>query len=117
LDQDHLTLLAKLGCSCRQLQQREKFIWKSGGTTVNKIVTWEDGKKVVREAAEAELTTEGLTVDQIRLRRNQLLAASDWTQIDDAPVDQAAWATYRQALRDVPQQAGFPDDVAWPDKP
>lgn len=57
------------------------------------------------------------TADEIRVQRNQLLAASDWTQVPDAPVDQAAWATYRQALRDIPQQAGFPTDIAWPTKP
>jgi len=32
-------------------------------------------------------------------------------------MDQAAWATYRQALRDVPQQAGFPSDINWPTTP
>jgi hypothetical protein len=53
----------------------------------------------------------------MRLRRDRLLAASDWTQASDAPVDQAAWATYRQALRDVPQQAGFPDNITWPEEP
>lgn len=52
-----------------------------------------------------------------RTKRDRLLIASDWTQVADAPVDQAAWATYRQALRDIPQQAGFPDDVTWPTKP
>jgi hypothetical protein len=45
------------------------------------------------------------------------LAASDWTQVADTPVDRAAWATYRQALRDVPDQTGFPDAVAWPVAP
>jgi hypothetical protein len=54
---------------------------------------------------------------QIRAQRDQLLTASDWTQMPDAPVDQAAWATYRQALRDIPQQAGFPTDITWPTKP
>jgi hypothetical protein len=61
--------------------------------------------------------TEDELAIKVRAQRNHLLAASDWTQIPDAPVDQAAWATYRQALRDVPQQSGFPDDVAWPPKP
>jgi len=55
--------------------------------------------------------------EQVRAERNVLLIASDWTQVADAPVDQAAWATYRQDLRDIPQQAGFPDDVTWPTKP
>lgn len=54
---------------------------------------------------------------QIRLKRKTLLTASDWTQVLDAPVDQAAWATYRQALRDIPQQAGFPLSIVWPSQP
>jgi hypothetical protein len=45
------------------------------------------------------------------------LADTDWTQVADAQVDKAVWATYRQALRDVPAQAGFPHDVTWPDQP
>ena len=53
----------------------------------------------------------------VRERRDLLLARSDWTQLPDAPVDAAAWATYRQALRDVPQQDGFPASVAWPTQP
>lgn len=52
-----------------------------------------------------------------RVHRNALLAASDWTQVADAPVNQAAWATYRQALRDLPDQAGFPTDINWPVAP
>jgi hypothetical protein len=52
-----------------------------------------------------------------RKRRNKLLSASDWTQVLDAAVDQAAWATYRQALRDSPQQKGFPWEVQWPEQP
>ena len=53
----------------------------------------------------------------VRSERDMLLAACDWTQVSDAPVDRTAWAAYRQALRDVPAQAGFPDDVTWPTKP
>jgi len=49
--------------------------------------------------------------------RTSLLAKSDWTQVADAPVDKAAWATYRQALRNVPAQAGFPWTITWPDAP
>ena len=47
----------------------------------------------------------------------QELRATDWTQVADAPVNQAAWATYRQALRDVPLQIGFPINVTWPVAP
>lgn len=52
-----------------------------------------------------------------RARRNALLAESDWTQLADAPVDSLAWANYRQALRDVPAQPGFPLNIVWPVAP
>jgi hypothetical protein len=54
---------------------------------------------------------------QMRYRRNQLLKDCDWTQVADAPVNKADWAEYRQALRDVPDQAGFPWEVEWPVQP
>lgn len=57
------------------------------------------------------------TADDIRAQRNAILSACDWTQVADAPVDQAAWAVYRQELRDIPDQAGFPADVVWPVAP
>ena len=52
----------------------------------------------------------------IRAERNRLLVASDWTQLPDAPVDAAAWATYRQALRDITTQAN-PFAIVWPESP
>ena len=53
----------------------------------------------------------------VRADRNNRLAQCDWTQLPDAPVDAAAWAAYRQELRDVPTQAGFPSTVVWPVQP
>ena len=55
--------------------------------------------------------------EQIKLWRNAQLAASDWTQTLDAPVDKAAWATYRQALRDLPAQGGTADAAVFPTQP
>jgi hypothetical protein len=55
--------------------------------------------------------------NNIRAQRNVKLAESDWTQVADAPVDKQAWATYRQALRDITQQIGFPSVVDWPVQP
>lgn len=52
----------------------------------------------------------------IRVERNKLLVASDWTQLPDAPVDAAAWATYRQALRDITTEAN-PFAIVWPESP
>lgn len=53
----------------------------------------------------------------VRSTRNKRLAACDWTQLSDAQVNKDAWATYRQALRDVPAQPGFPFSVSWPSEP
>ena len=55
-----------------------------------------------------------LLLQRVRKKRNLLLQESDWTQLIDAPVDREAWADYRQALRDLPQQEGFPGKVVWP---
>jgi hypothetical protein len=54
---------------------------------------------------------------QVRAERNGRLTASDWTQIADCTADKAAWATYRQALRDITAQAGFPWTIDWPAQP
>ena len=53
----------------------------------------------------------------VRQQRGEKLKDSDWTQVIDAPVDQAAWATYRQALRDITGQEGFPWTITWPEQP
>ncbi len=56
--------------------------------------------------------------EEIRRERNQLLIVCDWSQAADTPqAIKDKWAPYRQALRDVPQQAGFPDNIQWPTKP
>jgi hypothetical protein len=52
----------------------------------------------------------------VRAERNKLLASCDWTQLPDAPVNTAAWATYRQALRDITNQAN-PFNIVWPASP
>ena len=68
------------------------------------------------DAAEIKRQQDALT-EPIRSERNKLLADTDWTQIDDSPVNKEDWATYRQALRDIPQQDGFPTTIVWPVKP
>ncbi len=54
---------------------------------------------------------------EVRAERNIKLSNSDWTQVPDSTADKTAWATYRQALRDISSQAGFPLQVTWPDAP
>ena len=55
--------------------------------------------------------------EQIRLWRNAELARTDWTQIADSTADKAAWATYRQALRDLPKQDSLADNIIFPKLP
>ena len=55
-----------------------------------------------------------------RAQRNALLSQSDWTVLLDAPLTpqkQQEWINYRRDLRDLPQQAGFPRQVNFPNKP
>ena len=55
-----------------------------------------------------------------RNQRDRLLTETDWTQLADSPLDANAtviWQSYRQALRDIPQQPGFPLTIEWPEKP
>jgi len=83
------------------------------------------GKRAVPQALPTQVNGEWvldwdlvpLSADDARALRDDLLVQSDWTQVSDAPVDQSAWATYRQALRDVPDQDGFPSEIAWPVQP
>lgn len=52
----------------------------------------------------------------LRTERNRLLSLTDWRALADAVLT-PAWATYRQQLRDVPQQPGFPGSMVWPEVP
>jgi len=52
------------------------------------------------------------------IKRRELLEASDWTQLPDVPLEtKALWATYRQALRDITDQPGYPTNISWPEPP
>lgn len=81
---------------------------------------------VLRDATEAELQQHEIDLAAAqenaglysREARNRLLAETDWTQVGDVPsAIKEAYAEYRQALRDVPSQPGFPNDIIWPEKP
>lgn len=70
-----------------------------------------------QEESEYKARRDAEQADNVRADRNRRLADTDWTQLADSPVDKAAWATYRQELRDVPSQTGFPWNVTWPVQP
>jgi hypothetical protein len=73
---------------------------------------------VVEAKTQDELDAEKTQkANEVRYKRNMLLTQSDWTQLADAPVDNLAWAVYRQSLRDITLQAGFPFTVDFPVAP
>jgi len=87
------------------------------GTPVQQGGEWVQVWDVTDASAEEVAQRTEDQANQVRSQRNRKLSDSDWTQVADAPVDQAAWAAYRQELRNVPDQDGFPWAVKWPQKP
>jgi hypothetical protein len=80
--------------------------------------TDEDGVTTTKAEHEAayQATLDETAATAVRLKRTELLADTDWTQLADAPADAATWATYRQALRDITEHVNFPylSDNDWP---
>ena len=67
-----------------------------------------------------EFKTDAEVASEAREKRNQLIAETDYMAMPDYPLDEerkAAVLAYRQALRDVPEQEGFPRQIDWPVKP
>ena len=81
----------------------------------------EDAEGHVTTAAENEANYKAAKdaeqAKSVRDSRTEKLKDSDWTQIADSTADKAAWATYRQALRDITAQDGFPWTIDWPTQP
>lgn len=74
------------------------------------------------EAYNGEVDVEDIpmTDEEARAQRDKLLAETDWTQVLDAPIDaetREAYRAYRQALRDIPEQEGFPEAITWLELP
>lgn len=98
------------------MRVREVVADAATGETVER---WVDipGVLTVEEAA---LVDAQRRADEARAERNRRLAACDWTTLSDAPLSAAQaeeWLTYREALRAVPEQKGFPDAIQWPVAP
>jgi len=74
---------------------------------------------VPTKKAEEEIERKSVERAWVTLRRmrNEILESTDWTQVPDAPVDRAAWAAYRQELRDLPENTTDPRNVVWPKPP
>ena len=82
----------------------------------------ENLKIAQRYAYNGEVTVEDIPMsdEEARAKRDKLLADTDWTQVLDSPIDaetREAYRVYRQALRDIPEQEGFPEAIIWPELP
>lgn len=76
----------------------------------NETFEWIDSRTEQQKYDEADFSN--------RLKRNNLLVESDWTQLPDVPLtNKDQWAIYRQQLRDITTQSGYPFNVIWPDLP
>ena len=64
-----------------------------------------------------EAAYDAVMAEKVRAERDALLSATDYRMVSDAPWDTQPWVTYRQALRDLPASAGFPQNVEWPAEP
>ena len=79
---------------------------------------WYTKYSVVDMDDEAKAALDAQQATSQRAERNRRLAETDWTQGKDIPDNVSnTWAVYRQQLRDVPTQAGFPWDINWPTQP
>lgn len=84
---------------------------------VNRNGQWFTNYIAVDPSDEVKAQMDATQAGNVRATRNSRLADCDWTQLPDAPVDAAAWAAYRQDLRDVTAQPGFPWNIEWPSQP
>lgn len=100
------------------------FAWLNAGGCVTGWSTtrqYESQVEMTQSAAEGSRASDPLVLSAAgRNQRNALLAACDWTMLADAPItepEKESWINYRQQLRDVPDQVGFPQNIVWPSSP
>jgi len=90
------------------------------GTPVLENGVWTQVWNVTQASSEEVAQRNENQASYVRKQRNTKLTACDWTQAPDNPMASAtktAWATYRQALRDLPKESGFPWTFDWPTDP
>jgi len=76
-------------------------------------IKWE----TMKDASQLQAEKEGAAAQAVRIKRDKLIAATDYYMLPDAPEAPTGLAEYRQALRDITEQEGFPFDIEWPIKP
>ena len=88
------------------------------GSIVKQDGRWVESWDIVALTDEEQQLLKSSKADEIRAERNRLLVESDWTQFRDiAESTSQKWVSYRQQLRDISLQEGFPFSVQFPVKP
>jgi hypothetical protein len=117
LDNDSLRELGWLPVRLEEGDVQEKFVGSIFAILPSEVVETKLWRGYTAEE-QAEIDTQKAA--QVRRERNAKLTECDWTQLNDTPLDnptKVEWTTYRQALRDITTQSGFPHSVIWPTKP
>jgi len=117
LDNDDLRALGWLPVRIDEGAVDEKFVGSTFNIDPYEVVEVKLWRAYTAEE-KAEIDTQKAAA--VRRERNTKLSECDWTQLNDTPLDnpsKVAWTTYRQSLRDIPAQSGFPHNVIWPAKP
>lgn len=94
---------------------RYQIAFRDGVDNINGL--WYTKYSVADMDADAIAAKDAEQAKNVRNQRTEKLAASDWTQLTDAPINSSVWASYRQQLRDITAQAGFPWEINWPEAP
>lgn len=97
------------------------YLWEvQVNPNVDVLVGTSSQATYVAPVIEEPVQTSEDKANEARAKRKGLLFDCDWTQLADAPLtveQKEAWEQYRQSLRDITNQVGFPDDITWPSQP
>tara|TARA_R110002020_G_scaffold161266_3_gene346207 strand:- start:4115 stop:4456 length:342 start_codon:yes stop_codon:yes gene_type:complete len=106
----HDTRICQIVEDGEEFEVHSSLTWVSVPDDTTVEDTWVDNDVV-------KFTLPDPTMESLRLKRNILLLKSDWTQISDATVNKTDWATYRQQLRDLPENTPDLSNIVWPTPP
>jgi hypothetical protein len=106
----HDTRICQIVEDGEEFEVHSSLTWVSVPDDTTVEDTWVDNDVV-------KFTLPDPTMESLRLQRNILLLKSDWTQISDATVNKTDWATYRQQLRDLPENTPDLSNIVWPTPP
>ena len=107
------------GCSLLEIQSDSLNQYVDNGQLIN-IPVRPSNQHEFNYLTKSWVINIELLKEVVIAQRSNLLLKSDWTQLPNSPLtqqQQGQWATYRQALRDITTQSGYPTNVIWPTKP